>query len=104
MNRGRRTRPMREFENEARMRFSLHRELAVGRRGFSFSRLLCWRYAREIHLEECIRYTAVQATASRFHRCPCSPVRDRSLHASTGLNHKIVPERLRNAADLRAGP
>lgn len=61
----------------------------------------CWRYVREIHLEECTRYTAVQATASRFHRCPRSPVRDRRLHASTGLNHKIVPERLRNSADLR---
>lgn len=60
-----------------------------------------WRYVREIHLEECTRYTAVQATAARFHRCPRSPVRDRRLHASTGLNHKIVPERSRNSADLR---
>lgn len=71
-------------------------------RVFSLSRLLCWRYTREIHLEECTRY--VQATASRFHRCPRSPVRDRSLHASTGLNHKIVPGRLRNSTDLRAEP
>lgn len=53
----------------------------------------------EIHLEEC---NPVHRASDVSRVSIAVPVRDRSLHASTGLNHKIVPERLRNCADLRA--
>lgn len=54
----------------------------------------------EIHLEEC--KPGYRASDGSRVSIALFPVRDRSLHASAGLNHKIVRERLRNCADLRA--
>lgn len=72
----------------------LHRDLALGRRGFLLAAVAALAIHAEIHLEECTRCASDDQPRSH----------DRSLHAFIGLNHKIVPERSRNSADLRAEP